>query len=73
MNRSEVKSINSLLRKLTFDDLRDWAGESAQARYIHIFDMPLDGKFDVSNELPIEFVGFREIVFAQGARLGDSK
>ena len=27
MNRSDVKSINTLLRKLTFDDLRDWAGE----------------------------------------------
>ena len=27
MNRSDLKSIDTLLRKLTFDDLHDWAGE----------------------------------------------
>ena len=27
MNRSRVKSINTVLRRLTFDDLHDWAGE----------------------------------------------
>jgi hypothetical protein len=58
--------------------------ESAQTRYVHIVDIPLDGKlhaevnvnfdveFNVSNELPNTFVGRREIIFTQGTWLGDS-
>jgi hypothetical protein len=51
--------------------------ESAQTKYIHIIDTPLDEnydiEFDVSDELPDTFIGRREIVFASGSRLGDSK
>jgi len=59
MNRSEVKSINTLLRKLTFDDLRDWAGEKILNRgmgYVKRVDLliELSGRYPYVSQHIVE-------------------